>query len=71
MALTKRNIPAALSAFSQAVEMDPQLIQAWIMLVKIKAAVGETSEANHMLNMAIDANPDNKELMQLLKNSGL
>ncbi|MBV2090972.1 MAG: tetratricopeptide repeat protein [Candidatus Thiodiazotropha sp. (ex Ctena orbiculata)] len=71
MALTKRNIPAALSAFSQAVEIDPQLTQAWIMLVKIKAAVGETSEANQMLNMAIDANPDNKELMQLLKNSGL
>ncbi|MCG7899641.1 MAG: tetratricopeptide repeat protein [Candidatus Thiodiazotropha weberae] len=71
VALTKRNIPAAISAFGQAVELDPQLIQAWVMLARIRAAVGETSEAKQMLKKAVEANPDNKELMQMLKNFGL
>lgn len=71
VALTKRNVPAAISAFSQAVEMDPQLIQAWIMLARIKAAVGQTSEAKQTLRKAVQANPDNKELQQFSINSGL
>ncbi|MCG8082905.1 MAG: tetratricopeptide repeat protein, partial [Candidatus Thiodiazotropha taylori] len=64
-------VPAAISAFSQAVEMDPQLIQAWIMLARIKAAVGQTSEAKQTLRKAVQANPDNKELQQFSINSGL
>ncbi|MCG7927156.1 MAG: tetratricopeptide repeat protein [Candidatus Thiodiazotropha taylori] len=71
VALTKRNIPAAISAFSQAVEMDSQLIQAWVMLARIQAAVGQTSESKQTLRKAVKANPDNKELQQLSKRSGL
>ncbi|MES9970267.1 MAG: multiheme c-type cytochrome [Candidatus Thiodiazotropha sp.] len=70
VALTKRNIPAAVSAFSQAVKMDPQLIQAWIMLARIEAAVGKRLEAKQTLRKAVEANPNNKELLQLSKNLG-
>lgn len=68
VALTKRNIKAAISAFGQAVEMDPQLVQAWIMLVRIKIAVGNRAEAKQTLREAVQSNPDSKELQYLLKN---
>jgi tetratricopeptide (TPR) repeat protein len=70
VALTKRNIPAAISAFSQAVEMDPQLIQAWVMLARIQAAVGQPNELKKTLNKAINANPNNLELLQLFRQLG-
>jgi predicted CXXCH cytochrome family protein len=63
VALTKRNIPAAISAFSQAVDMDPQLIQAWIMLARIHAAVGQTIEVKKTLEKAMEANPNNLDLL--------
>ncbi len=67
VALTKRNIPAAISAFSQAVEMDPQLVQAWVMLARIEAAVGQRLEAKQTLIKALEANPSNRRLLQLSK----
>jgi cytochrome c-type biogenesis protein CcmH/NrfG len=45
--------------------MDPQLIQAWVMLARIKAAVGQKSAAKQILSKAVEANPGNKELMQI------
>jgi tetratricopeptide (TPR) repeat protein len=68
VALIKRNISAAISAFSQAVEMDPQLIQAWVMLARIQAAVGQPNELRKTLDKAIKANPNNLELQQFSKN---
>jgi tetratricopeptide (TPR) repeat protein len=65
VALSRRNIPAAIHAFSQALELDPQLIQAWVMLARIKAAVGQKSAAKQILSKAVKANPGNKELMQI------
>lgn len=70
VALTKRNIPAAISAFKQAVEMDPQLTQAWMMLAKIQAAVGQIVEVKKTLERAKRANPGNLEIQQFSKNSG-
>ncbi|MFC6688899.1 hypothetical protein [Jhaorihella thermophila] len=37
-ALTMRNTPAALGAFREAVRMDPQREEAWVMLARITAA---------------------------------
>ncbi len=68
VALTTRNIPAALNAFNRATEMDPQLVQAWIMLARIQAAIGQTDEVKKTLSEAITVNPDNNELQELIKN---
>lgn len=64
VALTQRNIPAAISAFKTAVKMDPQLVQAWIMLARINAAIGKPDIANQTLADAIKANPEEKLLKQ-------
>jgi predicted CXXCH cytochrome family protein len=68
VALTTRNITAAISAFSQAVEMDPQLIQAWVMLARIQAAVGQNDDAKVTLRKALKVNPNNEELGNFIKN---
>ena len=68
VALTTRNITAAISAFNQAVEMDPQLIQAWVMLARIQAAVGQNDDAKVTLRKAIKVNPNNEELQNFINN---
>ena len=65
VALTRRNAPAAISAFERAVTMDPQLVQAWIMLARIYAAVGQADQVRHTLTQAINANPEDETLRQL------
>lgn len=60
--LTTRNMPAALGAFGEAVEMDPQLVQAWTMMVRIHAALGDRRAALETVNRAIAANPDDVSL---------
>lgn len=60
--LTTRNMPAALGAFGEAVEMDPQLVQAWTMMVRIHAALGDREAALDTVNRAITANPDDVSL---------
>ncbi|MES9853403.1 MAG: multiheme c-type cytochrome [Candidatus Thiodiazotropha sp. L084R] len=66
VALTTRNIPASLSAFKRAVEMDPQLVQAWVMLARIYAATGNAELSKHSLSKALKANPDSAYIRQLL-----
>lgn len=66
VALTLRNLPAASSAFQRAVEMDPQLVQAWLMLARIQAVQGDHISIGHTLKAAIQANPDSIELKQAL-----
>ncbi|MCG7872785.1 MAG: tetratricopeptide repeat protein [Candidatus Thiodiazotropha lotti] len=68
VALTTRNISAAISAFSQAVEMDPQLIQAWVMLARIQAAVGQNNDAKLTLRKALKENQNNEELQNIFNN---
>ncbi|MDU9002368.1 multiheme c-type cytochrome [Sedimentitalea todarodis] len=60
--LTTRNMPAALEAFGEAVEMDPQLVQAWTMMVRIHAALGDREAALDTVNRAIAANPEDVSL---------
>lgn len=60
--LTTRNMPAALHAFGEAVEMDPQLVQAWTMMVRIHAALGDREAALDTIERAIAANPDDVSL---------
>ncbi|MBL3589652.1 MAG: hypothetical protein JMN24_07645 [gamma proteobacterium endosymbiont of Lamellibrachia anaximandri] len=62
VALTQRNLEAAYTAFSRAVEMDPQLIPAWRMLAKIQSVRSDQSAVAATLREAIRHNSDNVEL---------
>ncbi|MDH3638963.1 MAG: multiheme c-type cytochrome [Gammaproteobacteria bacterium] len=63
-ALTQRNLPAATAAFRRAVEMDPQLVPAWMMIARIQAVQGDRDAINETLREAIHHNPENQELRQ-------
>lgn len=60
--LTTRRFDAALAAFSEAVDMDPQLEQAWTMIVRINSALGNQQAAIDAITAAVKANPDSVDL---------
>jgi hypothetical protein len=70
VALTLRNLPAAVNAFQRAVQMDPQLIQAWMVLARIHAAVGDRDAVRKTLEKAIARNPTDRGLKQALAQLG-
>ena len=67
VALTLRNLSAATHAFQRAVQMDPQLVQAWLMLARIQAVQGDIDSVRVTLKKAIQENPENPQLKQLLE----
>ncbi|MGR3678432.1 MAG: multiheme c-type cytochrome [Paracoccaceae bacterium] len=58
VALTTRQFEAAVSAFRETVDLDPQMIQAWTMIARIHAALGNRPAALETLDAAMAANPD-------------
>ncbi|WP_223421501.1 multiheme c-type cytochrome [Tateyamaria pelophila] len=63
--LTTRRMDSALRAFGEATVLDPQLIQAWVMMIRIHAAMGNAEAALETADRAIAANPDSVELYLL------
>lgn len=63
--LTTRRMDAALKAFGDAVEMDPQMVQAWVMMVRIHAALEDYDAARATADRAIAVNPDDIQLKLL------
>ena len=70
MALTMRAIPQALSAFEEVVRLDPQLSDAWIMIVRIKAATEGRTAALRALDKALEVLPDNSALLAIASDLG-
>jgi predicted CXXCH cytochrome family protein len=66
VALALRNLPAASRAFGRATEMDPQLVDAWLMLARIEAVQGNREKVVRTLTQALRVNPDNTALRQAL-----
>jgi predicted CXXCH cytochrome family protein len=64
-ALTMRNFPAAAGAFREAIEMDPKLVDAWVMLVRISAATEGPEAARRAVEEGLVANPRNPHLLSL------
>jgi predicted CXXCH cytochrome family protein len=62
VALTRRNLGAAQAAFGEAVHKDPQLVDAWRLMVEIRLAVGDTAGAAQTLESALAANPGSEVL---------
>ncbi|TYC67569.1 hypothetical protein FMN63_16035 [Stappia sp. BW2] len=61
-ALVLRNIPAAIAAFEEVTLLDPQMINAWVMQVRIKMAIGDMAGAQLSLQKALVANPSDPTL---------
>lgn len=64
-ALSLRNFPAALHAFKEAVELDPQLVQAWSMIVRLQVSSGDMAGAQFSLQRALKANPKDPGMLDL------
>ena len=62
VALTMRNAPAAAAAFREATRLDPQSPDAWVMLVRIAAAVEGPEAARRVLSEALGRIPDDPTL---------
>ncbi|RAI04338.1 hypothetical protein DLJ53_07805 [Acuticoccus sediminis] len=65
MALVMRNIPAATAAFREVVEMDPQRIDAWVMLARITAATSTAEDVRAVLDEAAAKNPEDPTIREL------
>ncbi len=64
-ALTARNFPAAAAGFRETVEMDPQRVDAWVMLARIAAATEGEAAARAVLEEALQSNSDDLTLLDL------
>ncbi|RYH12074.1 tetratricopeptide repeat protein [Tropicimonas sp. IMCC6043] len=63
--LTTRNLEGALAAFREAVSLDPQLVSAWSLIVRLEAAAGRVAEARAALDEALSQNPGAPEIEAL------
>ncbi len=63
MALSRRQWDEADKAFATAVEMDPQLVQAWLVLAEIREARGNAAGSEAALTTAVAASPRNIDLL--------
>ncbi len=65
VALTLRAFPQAEAAFREAVQLDPQRVEAWIMLVRLAAATRGTEAAMTVIEQALAVLPDDDSLVRL------
>lgn len=66
LALTMRNLPAATGAFREVTKLDPQLIEAWVMLARITAVTEGAEAASSILIEALEIIPGDKTLQAIL-----
>ena len=63
LALSLRNWNAAEAAFNEASSMDPQLVEAWIMLIRLKAALGDPQGAEQYAEKGLSHQPNSIPLL--------
>jgi tetratricopeptide (TPR) repeat protein len=64
-ALAMRDLQSATGAFREAVDLDPQLVEAWAMIARIRAAAGDLAGAAEALELGLAANPTDPGLRAL------
>lgn len=70
LALSSRNMEAAVRAFEEAVSLDPQLTQAWGMIIRIQAATGDTEAAKSTVERALERIPNDPTFLQMRQELG-
>jgi predicted CXXCH cytochrome family protein len=63
IALATRNLQSAEAAFREAVRLDPQIVDAWLMTIRIRLALGDINGAQSIVSKALAANPDDEILL--------
>ncbi|UOM33491.1 cytochrome c3 family protein [Acuticoccus sp. I52.16.1] len=71
MALVLRNVPAANAAFREVVRMDPQRVEAWVMLARIAAATEGPDAVRAVLAEAAARNPEDPSIAALQEQIGV
>lgn len=71
IALSQREIETATTAFREVVMLDPQRIDAWVMLTRISAATQGDKGARTIISEALNANPTDPVLRQLGEGLGV
>ena len=66
-ALVFRDFRGADRAFTEAVKMDPQRVEAWVMIARLRAAQGDVAGATSALHDGLAANPNDVNLKKILK----
>ena len=66
-ALVFRNFRVADRAFAEAVRMDPQRVDAWAMIARLRAAQGDIEGATNALLDGLAVNPNDENLTKILK----
>ena len=67
IALATRRFPDAMRAFREAVSLDPQQVDAWVMIARIAHATSAGDSATRaVLTEALQANPGDLTLLKLL-----
>ena len=69
-ALGMRNFAAAEAAFGEAVALDPQLVDGWAMIARIRAATGDQAGARQALADGLAVNPGQPDLAALQAQMG-
>jgi predicted CXXCH cytochrome family protein len=69
--LTLRNWQMASQAFAEAVSLDPQLVQGWIMQARIAAALEDRQGAARAISQGLAANPGDASLTAMARELGL
>ncbi len=70
MALTMRAFPQAEASFREVVRLDPQRAEAWVMLVRIAAAMRGAADARAVLDEALTALPNDPTLLSIGRELG-
>lgn len=65
IALMTRDFANARAAFGEATRLDPQLVQAWSMVIRLSAAMDEPDVAKAALEQALTINPSDPALLAL------
>jgi tetratricopeptide (TPR) repeat protein len=63
LALSMRNWPAAEAAFNEAAALDPQLDSSWLMLARLRSALGDEKGAANYLEKGFSYQPRSIDLM--------
>lgn len=65
MALAMRNVPAAQAAFRQVIDLDPQHVEAWVMLIRLAHLTGGQDAARRTARAALADNPSDETLRRI------
>lgn len=69
--LTTRNWDMAMQSFRTAVNLDPQLVNGWIILIRIQAALGDVQGARKTFVEAVQSNPGSQPLLAIAGEIGM